>query len=58
MYKHKRPLCGDSGCEDLKCQQWCEHDEDDHYICLDCGDEKCPGDDVYPAGHILDIEEV
>jgi hypothetical protein len=26
-------------CDDPKCQQCCPHDERDHGICLDCGDE-------------------
>ena len=28
------------------CQECCSHNEFDHYICLDCGYEKCPGEDI------------
>lgn len=30
-------------CEDRKCPQCCPHDERDHGICMDCGDEEDPG---------------
>lgn len=33
-------------CEDRTCQECCEHNEFDHYICLDCGYEKDPGEDI------------
>jgi len=35
-----------SGCEERECQDCCPHDERDHYICLDCGHEKDPGEDI------------
>ena len=31
------------GCEELECQDCCTHDEHDHYICLYCEKELCPG---------------
>lgn len=31
------------------CQACCPHQEFDHYICLDCEYEKCPGDDIDAA---------
>lgn len=36
-------------CDDTACQECCPHDEFDHYICLDCGYEKCPGEDIDAA---------
>jgi hypothetical protein len=33
-------------CEESGCQECCEHDEFDHGICLDCGYEKDPGEDI------------
>jgi hypothetical protein len=30
-------------CDSLECQECCEHNECDHYICLDCGKELDPG---------------
>lgn len=30
-------------CADEQCQTCCPHDERDHGICLDCGDEEDPG---------------
>jgi hypothetical protein len=41
-------------CEKEDCQECCEHDEFDHYICLDCGYEKCPGDDIDAAEYALE----
>lgn len=38
------------------CQECCEHFEFDHYICLDCGYEKCPGEDIDAAEYHLDPE--
>lgn len=31
------------GCNDIKCQECCPHDERDHGICLDCDHEEDPG---------------
>lgn len=39
--------CQDS--EDGSCQECCPHNEYDHYICMDCGYEKCPGEDIDAA---------
>jgi hypothetical protein len=36
-------------CGEVQCQQCCPHDEYDHYICLDCGYEKDPGEDIDAA---------
>lgn len=33
----------ESPCEDMTCQECCEHNEHDHYICMDCGAELDPG---------------
>lgn len=49
--------CADCG-EDLNpdgvCRECCTHDEYDHYICLNCGHEKCPGEDIDAAMDALD----
>lgn len=47
---------GTEYCGDDKCQTCCPHDEFDHYICLDCGYEKCPGGDIDAAEYIFDPE--
>ena len=36
-------------CGQDKCQLCCPHDEYDHWICLDCGHEKDPGEDIDAA---------
>lgn len=36
---HERGL----DCEDIKCQECCQHDETDHDICMYCGKELDPG---------------
>jgi hypothetical protein len=36
-------------CDDMSCQTCCPHDEFDHYMCLDCGYEKDPGEDIDAA---------
>ncbi len=36
-------------CEMERCQACCPHDEFDHYVCMDCDYEKCPGDDIDAA---------
>jgi len=52
-------------CEDLQsitwpdgrheeCKECCPHDEFDHYICIECGYEKCPGEDIDAAEYLLD----
>jgi hypothetical protein len=33
-------------CEIKNCQECCCHYEFDHWICLDCGYEKDPGEDI------------
>ena len=33
----------DVPCEDIDCQECCEHSEHDHFICMDCGLELDPG---------------
>jgi hypothetical protein len=38
------------------CQECCPHCEFDHYICLDCGYEKCPGEDIDRAMDIIDTD--
>ena len=43
-------------CEEKDCQDCCTHDEFDHYICLDCGYEKDPGEDIDAAEYIVDPE--
>lgn len=45
------------GCEEEGCQACCPHDEYDHYICLDCGHEKCPGVDIDAAMDFLESLE-
>lgn len=42
------------GCEEEGCQDCCQHGEFDHYICMDCGYEKCPGDDIDAAEYALE----
>lgn len=37
------------GCEEEKCQDCCEHNEHDHFICLDCGKELDPGEFIDAA---------
>lgn len=34
------------GCERTDCQTCCEHQEHDHYVCMDCGAELDPGVDI------------
>lgn len=34
---------GSESCGDDLCQACCPHNERDHGICLDCGDEEDPG---------------
>lgn len=34
---------GNNVCEEIDCQVCCVHDDRDHGICLDCGDEEDPG---------------
>lgn len=41
-----------TGCEAPECQECCPHTEFDHYMCVDCGFEKCPGDDIDAAEYI------
>jgi len=41
-------------CDDIECKQCCEHDEFDHYVCLDCGYEKDPGEDIDAAMDYLE----
>ena len=31
------------------CQECCDHDEQDHWICMDCGKELDPGADIDAA---------
>ena len=38
------------------CQECCPHDEFDHYICMACGYEKCPGEDIDAAEYAFDTE--
>ena len=39
--------CGDPNpCESEDCQKCCSHDERDHGICMDCGDEEDPGEAI------------
>lgn len=41
---------GRPGCEENSCQECCEHDEHDHFICLNCEKELDPssfGDEDY-----------
>jgi hypothetical protein len=42
------------GCANESCQECCEHNEFDHYICLDCGYEKDPGEDIDAAMDYLE----
>lgn len=35
-----------AGCERPECQACCEHQEHDHYVCMDCGVELDPGVDI------------
>ena len=44
----------DVSCNEQDCQICCPHDEFDHYICLDCGYEKDPGEDIDAAMDYLD----
>jgi hypothetical protein len=34
------------GCEEEKCQDCCEHNEVDHFICMDCEKEMDPGEAI------------
>lgn len=40
-YADLREEC--KGCEEVDCQDCCQHDEHDHFICNDCGKELDPG---------------
>lgn len=33
-------------CEEMSCQQCCEHWEQEHFMCLDCGKEMDPGEAI------------
>lgn len=37
------PRTNEAVCETEKCTACCPHDERDHGICYDCGDEEDPG---------------
>lgn len=50
--KYYCPVCNDEGVvvytlnnipDTINCASCCPHDERDHGICLDCGDEEDPG---------------
>lgn len=43
-------------CEQDTCQVCCPHDEFEHYECLICGYEKCPGEDIDAAEYYIDTE--
>lgn len=49
-------------CEDSQfvegepCQECCPHNEFEHFTCLDCGYEKCPGDCIDRAEYYIDPE--
>ncbi len=44
IVEHACELCGVSQpCDEPTCSECCTHDERDHGICLDCGDEEDPG---------------
>jgi Fe2+ or Zn2+ uptake regulation protein len=36
-------------CDDTSCQDCCQHDEVDHFICMDCGFELDPGEFIDKA---------
>jgi len=43
-------------CEERHCQDCCPHDERDHFICLDCGHEQCPGELIDAMEYWIDPE--
>lgn len=43
-------------CNEHDCQHCCPHDEHDHYVCLDCGKELDPGEDIDAAELYFDTE--
>lgn len=42
-----------NGCDDISCSDCCNHDEHDHFICLDCGKELDPGEFIDEAEYSL-----
>lgn len=46
--------CPECPCEDVTCQKCCTHEEFDHYVCMDCGYEKDPGEDIDRATDYFD----
>ncbi len=44
------------GCENRECQQCCPHDEYDHDVCLDCGNERDPGEAIDRAMDAMDMD--
>lgn len=44
------------GCEEIECQDCCQHGEWDHDMCLDCGYERCPGAEIDRAMDSIDEE--
>lgn len=42
------------GCDDTECQDCCEHNETDHFICIDCGYETDPGEAIDRAEYDMD----
>ena len=46
--------CPECPCEDKECQECCPHDEFDHWVCIDCGYEKDPGEDIDRAMDYFD----
>jgi Fe2+ or Zn2+ uptake regulation protein len=41
-------------CNDLKCVECCEHNEHDHFVCLDCGKELDPGEFIDAAEYDME----
>lgn len=46
--------CQGANCNADGCRSCCMHDERDHWICLDCGDEQDPGEAIDRAQAMLE----
>lgn len=63
MEKHRAIILGCLKCRDTgltkdgeNCGACCEHEEHDHYVCLNCGKELDPGQDIDRAEYWNDQE--